>query len=407
MSTQIDRLTAEQNRVWTRMQDIRDAAEREGRDLTDEERSNWDAAEARLTEIRTDVERFERMARLEAVERSIPAPREAEAPKPEVDYRETFLTFARRGMGHLTSEQRSQLVSNAAEVRAAATSPGSGGGFLIPTDTLNRITETMKAYGGILGVANVINTATGNPVNWPSNDDTSNVGAIVGEGADLGTSGGADLVFGQKTLGAYTYSSKVVKANLQLIQDSMFDFEGFLTRKLGERLGRAVAAHLAQGTGTSQPEGLFTNATSALTTATGAAITYGELVDLTHSIDPAYRTNARFVMSDSSLAVIRKMVDSQNRPLWEPNVQAGDPGRILGYPVTVDNNAPAFALSAKSVGFGDIHTAYVVRQVAGGQLLRLEERYADFLQVGFIAFLRLDAKVDDSSAFRVLTQKAS
>src|SRR5438067_1322418 len=114
MSTQIDRLVAEQNRVWTRMQDIRDVAEREGRDLSAEERGNWDAAEARMTEIRGDIERFERMARLEAVERSVPTqPAEArrEEHKPEVDYREAFLNFTRRGMTGLNPDERAMLVS--------------------------------------------------------------------------------------------------------------------------------------------------------------------------------------------------------------------------------------------------------------------------------------------------------
>jgi HK97 family phage major capsid protein len=415
MSTLLTRAIEKRANVWSQMQEIQARAEAEGRDaLTAEEREKWDRAEAELTELSQDIERMERAARLDTVQRDqaviATGGGESGEDRGEIDtdaaYRDAFGQFVRHGMGGLSQEQRSLMLSNQAEVRAGATSPGSAGGFFIPTDTLNKITEVMKAYGGLLGAANLITTGSGNPLNWPTNDDTANVGAILAENAQVTEQ---DFTLGQKTLGAYTYTSKLVRLSLQLVQDDVFNVESWLVRKLGERIGRAVAAHLATGTGTNQPEGLFTNATAGKTGATGqtTAVTYDDLVDLQHSIDPAYRASAQWAMSDTALKTVRKLKDSQGRPLWEPSVQAGVPSSLMGAGVLIDNGIPAPAANAKSIGYGDIGAAYVVRQVAGGQMMRLDERYADYLQVGFLGFTRLDAKPDDSAAFRVYAHSAT
>lgn len=415
MSTLLTRALEKRANTWSQMQEIQATAEREGRsELTAEERQAWDRAEADLTASSQDIERMERMARMDAVQRSEivvaggPSGEERGERDTEGEYRDAFGAFVRRGMSGLTNEQRHLMMSNADEVRAQATSPGSAGGYFIPTETLQRITETMKAYGGILSHANVLTTTSGNPLNWPSNDDTSNIGAILSENSQITEQ---DVTLGQKTLGAFTYTSKLVRVSLQLLQDSAFDIDTWLPRKLGERIGRAVAAHLATGVGTTQPEGLFTNATAGKTGTTGqtTSIIYDDLIDLIHSVDPAYREsgNCRFVMSDSALKMIRKLKDGNNLPLWQPSTQLGVPDTLLAYPVTVDNGVPVPAANAKSIGFGDINAAYVVRQVNGGQMMRLEERYADYLQVGFFGFLRLDGKPDDGSAFRVYAHSAT
>ncbi|MDR3080848.1 MAG: phage major capsid protein [Streptomyces sp.] len=414
MSTLLNRAIEKRATTWAQMQEIQQRADAEGRsELTAEERASWDAAEADLTATSADIERMERAARMDTVQRSEVVvadgnrePVEDRAEQAEADYREAFSAYTRRGMGGLSPEQRQLLMSNQSEVRAGATSPGSAGGYLIPTDTLNKITETMKAYGGLLGAANVITTGSGNPLNWPTNDDTNNVGAILAENSQITEQ---DVAFGQKTLGAYTYTSKLVRLSLQLVQDNVFNIESWLTGKLGERIGRAVAAHLATGTGTNQPEGLFTNATAGVTggVSAAAAVTYDDLVDLQHSIDIAYRQGAQWAMSDAALKMVRKLVDDQGRPLWEPSLQAGVPSTLLGSPILLDNGIPAPAPDAKSIGFGNIGAAYVVRQVSGGQMVRLDERYADYLQVGFFGFLRLDAKPDDASAFRVFAHGAA
>lgn len=413
MSDRLKRLIDERAQVWQRMIDIRAAAETENRDLSAEERTNWDAAEARLTQLGEDVEREERFTQLDKIDRSQIVVtgsggqvEEREKSDPEKRYQEAFDAYLRHGMSGLRDEQRNLLMSRQSEIRAQSAGTNSAGGYTVPPGFLVRITETMKAFGGIMNIAEVITTDTGQPLQWPTFDGTSQVGQILAENT---AETALDMVFGTKTLGAYTYSSRFVQVSLQLLQDTAFDLDSWVPRQLGIRIGRAVSAHLATGTGTGQPEGLFTNATAGKTGTTGqtTSVIYDDLVDLIHSVDPAYRSGARFVMNDSSLKVIRKLKDADNRPLWEPSLQIGVPDTLLGYPITVDQGVAVMAANAKSIGFGDVSQAYIVRQVTGGQVLRLAERFADALQVGFLGFLRLDAKPNDSAAFRVYANSAT
>ncbi|TMR11743.1 phage major capsid protein [Nonomuraea turkmeniaca] len=413
MSDRLKRLIDERAQTWQRMLDIRAAAEGENRDLTGEERTNWDAAEARLNQLAGDIEREENFAKLDKIDRSqiVVAGsggevEEREATDPEKRYQDAFDAYLRHGMSGLRDEQRNMLMSRQSEIRAQSAGTNSAGGYTVPPGFLVRITETMKAFGGIMNIAEVITTDTGQPLQWPTFDGTSQVGQILAENT---AETALDMTFGTKTLGAFTYSSRFVQVSLQLLQDTAFDLDSWVPRQLGIRIGRAVSTHLATGTGTGQPEGLFTNATAGKTGTTGqtTSVIYDDLVDLIHSVDPAYRAGARFVMNDSSLKVIRKLKDADNRPLWEPSLQIGVPDTLLGYPITVDQGVAVMAANAKSIGFGDVSQAYIVRQVTGGQVLRLAERFADALQVGFLGFLRLDAKPNDSAAFRVYANSAT
>src|SRR5690606_12480293 len=117
-------------------------------------------------------------------------------------------------------------------------------------------------------------------------------GAILAENNQIGEQ---NVEFDQAELGAYTYTSKLMKVSWQLLNDSAFDLPSFLGRKAGERIGRAWAAHLVGGTGTGQPTGLVANCTVGHTGATSAApaITYDDMIDLEHSVDPAYRNSGR------------------------------------------------------------------------------------------------------------------
>jgi len=112
-------------------------------------------------------------------------------------------------------------------------------------------------------------------------------------------------------------------------------------------------------------------------------------------------------MKGSTLAAARKLLDSQNRPLWEPSLQVGTPDNLLGYPVVINPDMPAQAANAKSILFGDFRQAYVVRQVTGIQQLRLEERYADFLQVGFLAFQRAGGTTQNANAVKAYRNSAT
>lgn len=418
--SRLSELIERQNRLWNRMQEIQDAAANEDRDWTAEERTNWDEAEKDLTTVSGDIERLQRAAKLEAVDYSqaVTATKDPsdggegeDREKRAEKYREAFWGYARRGMSRLNAEQQTMLEGNYIQVgesRAQGESTGSAGGYVVPQGFRDVMSETMKAYGGLLNHANVITTTTGNPLPWPSNDDTGNVGAILSENTQIGQQ---DLTLGQRILGAYTYTSKLVLVSLQLLQDSAFDLESWLPTKLGQRIGRAAATHFATGSGTGQPLGITTNTTVGKTGLTGQTLTliYDDLIDLEHSVDPAYRNeqNSMYVLGDATLKVIRKLKDTQGRPLWVPVPAPGFPSQINGWNYVIDNSMPVPGANNKTIIFGDIDAGYIVRQVLDVQMVRLAERFMDALQIGFFGFARMDATTDDPAAVRAYQHSAS
>jgi HK97 family phage major capsid protein len=226
-----------------------------------------------------------------------------------------------------------------------------------------------------------------------------------------------DVAFGQAQLGAYMYTSKIVRVSYQLLQDNAFNLEAWLGSKLGERIARAQAAHHATGTGVAQPQGLFTGAPIRQTMAAGATTTLGtdsaalfaKLLALVNSIDRAYRSNARFVMADSTFAEVYRLLLNDLKYTTNVNVADALTPRLLGYPVEVvpDGAAPGMAASAKSIIFGDIRQAYVVRTVRDIFVQRLAERYADYAQVGFLGLARSDGLVQATGALGALAQSAT
>lgn len=399
--------------IWEQMKETLEDAEKNG-GLTGERLAKYENAERELDTLTEEIEALQRAAEIEKKMTATNEPRsnrEVAVVPAEDRYAETFEKYLRNGMRMLDRDDIEVLrngVTNMPEVRALGIGTGGAGLYTVPPGFRQVITEQMKFFGGMRQVANVINTAAGNTLNWPANNDTGNVGAILAENTQMSQ---LDVAFTQKTLGAYMYTSNLVLVSWQLLEDTAFDIEAFLGRKLGQRVGRIQNTHFTTGTGTGQPTGLVTAGTVGVTLPTGntTTITYAGLIDLISSVDPAYRNggNAGFMMSDTARATIRKMTDSQNRPLWEPSIQVGNPDQVLGYPITINNDMPVPGVSAKSVAFGDFRAGYIIRDVVGFQMVRLDERYADFLQAGFFGFARSDGQADDTAAYRLLQHSAT
>jgi len=211
-----------------------------------------------------------------------------------------------------------------------------------------------------------------------------------------------DVAFGQLVLGAFKYSSKMVLVSVELMQDNSINLANFLGEALGTRIGRITNNHFTTGAGTTLPKGIVTAATSGKVGLTGetTSLIFDDLVDLEHSVDPAYRQNGRFMFHDKTLAALKKIKDSQQRPLFLPGLSVNAPDTILGYPYTVNQDMPQMAANAKSVVFGDL-SKYIIRDVLGITLLRLDERYAEFHQVAFLAFARFDGNLLDAGTHPV------
>lgn len=322
-------------------------------------------------------------------------------------YATAFDSWMRGGLEAVDHDQKAVLRNGWVDGKTlnAASTSSTAGGYTIPPEFRDRIIETMKFVSSMRQDSEVITTATGANLPWPTNDDTGNEGAILAENTQVTEQ---DFTFGQGSIDAYMYTSKLVRVSLQLLNDSAFNLEQWLPKKLGERLGRIQQRHFTVGTGTGQPDGLFVGAPVGKTAAATAAITTDELIDLQESIDPLVEAagNCVFEFHQTTRTALRKLkyTSGTNAYIWQPSLEAGKPSTLLGAPVKVNNYVPTLATGAKTVGYGDKRQAYLIRDVQEMTLLRLAERYADFLQVGFLAFLRTDGTVQDTNAFKLLQQ---
>lgn len=182
----------------------------------------------------------------------------------QAEYRDAFFDFLRAGadQSNLTNEQRELLRQGFIENRTQTAGTDAAGGYTVPTTLANFIVEAMLDWGPMYdpGITDEMVTSSGNPFDIPTNDDTGNSAAALAEGADLTDDGSGDLVFGEKSLSAYTYATPWLKVSWELMQDSAFNLEAFIARKLGERLGRLANAQLTIGDGAGDPNGIVTAA---------------------------------------------------------------------------------------------------------------------------------------------------
>lgn len=323
-----------------------------------------------------------------------------------------FDKFMRHGERALTAEEWA-----AANIRnTMSVGAGSQGGYTVETDIVSSVTELLKQYGGMRNVAEVIQTAQGNPLNFPTSDGTSEVGEIVAENSPAAS---LDPSFGSVGLPVYKFSSKVITVPIELLQDSVIDVEQFITTRIASRLGRIQNQKftVGAGSGSSEPNGVVTAASlgKAGTTGQTTTVIYDDLVDLLHSVDPAYRNlgRCRFMLNDASLAVISKLKDSSGRPVFLPgyllNGATGkETDRLLGYPVQVNQDVATMAASAKSILFGDF-SFYKIRDALAMTIYRFtDSAYTSKGQVGFLAWMRSGGNlVDAGGAVRYYQNAAS
>lgn len=386
-----------------------------------------DAVMARLEALDKKIAREERLYQAEQAEeerrrQNRPNGRDGRAPatdEPEgneersteelqAEYRDAFIAMMREGgdLSALPTEQRNLLRRGYVENRTQTVGTDAAGGFTVPTTLAGFIVEAMKDWGPMYdpGITTEIVTSSGNPFDIPTNDDTGNSAALLTEGADLTDDNSGDLVFGEKNLGAFVYATPWLKISFELLQDSAFNLEQFVGRKLGERSGRIANNRLTVGTGSGMPQGIVPAAALGLTAASATAIAADELITLQHSVNAAYRRSPRagWMFADSTLASIRRLKDGQGNYLWQMgDVRVGAPDLILGKQYWVNDDVPAIATANRTVLFGDMG-AYIVRKVGSPLLGIVRERF--WPKVGMAGLVRFDGELTDSAAVKALRQ---
>lgn len=296
---------------------------------------------------------------------------------------------------------RSLSPEGMAEWRAAlGVATGAIGGYTVKDEMMKALEVSLLAYGGMRQSSTVIRTETGAALPWPTMNDTANKGRRISENSVMTNT---DVAFGQVEFNAYKYTSDYVLVAWEFLQDSTINAAEVIGKALGERIGRITNDEFTTADGSSKPNGIVNAAGAGVTaTALTATTTYDNIIDLVHSVDPAYRDNgAKFMLSDAALKMLKKIKvlqysgDTTGVPLWQPSLVLGQPNTIAGYPYVINQSMTAPATSVKSILFGDL-SKYMIRDVRDVTLVRAEERFVEYGQVAFLAFSRHDGDLLDA-----------
>lgn len=412
MTTGIQQTYDKRGALIKQMTDITNKAASEARAMTTDEEATWQRLEADEAAIKRTIDAHERSERLAAeaatkefIQRDAAgnawnststAPIDKDKGR-EAEFRSVFERYYRYGMPNLTQEER-EILKRGTSTQVAGTT--TLGGYTIPTGFQPEIVRVMKDYSGIMQAARVIYTDSGQALPWPTETDTSTLAILTSEAAAVTI---ADLTFGQVQLDAYKYTTGM-KVSQELLQDSAFDMSVELPSTFGARFGRAMNASGTTGTGSSQPNGVVTASTLGKTAASATAITFNEIIDLVHSIDPAYRNSPSFglMMHDTILAAVKKLTNgtSDARPLWQPSVRDGEPDRIEGRRFWINQGMSSALTTGQKVMLAGDFSKFVIRMVKEMTVIRQDELYSANGLVGFQAWARWDTECLDTTAIK-------
>lgn len=347
-----------------------------------------------------------------------------------------LLEKRKRTVEAMSVDERRNAIINQIETRDQSAgsqsilyTEGNLGGYFIPAGFVYDIEQATKYFAPLLdgSTIRVMETATGNVLPYPTSNDTNEAWTLLSEntqvvdngtvpnyptqGASAPTANPGNVLAGSVSFSAYKGTTGLVRVSLELMQDSAFSLEAFLKEAFSVRLGRGYEYYLTQGSGNNAPLGIIpaiaaSGATptvasgsfneDAISGNTGAnSIGWQDLVNLEHSVDPTYRRGAKFMFHDLTLASLKTRLDKFGRPFWVPAVKDGMVDTILGYPYVINQSFAQIAASATTVAFGQWNK-FIARKVRDLSIARLDERFADYGQVAYVGFSRIDSRLVDA-----------
>lgn len=312
---------------------------------------------------------------------------------------------------YIKNGDESQLIELQSKSMSISSDPD--GGFAVP-EYLDREVETLEAQASaIVRLARTV-TTTGPSYKKIVNLRGTTSGWVGETDARVETST-PKLASIEIPVGELYANPKLTQA---LIDDAMFDAEGFISTEIGEEFSDQLAAALFTGNGTNKPSGILAKTITSeadsvrafgslqsIESGAASVITFDDLKNLKSSLRAKYRTGAAWIMNDNTALVLSKIKDLNDDYIWSDSVTAGEPDTLFGYPVEIDENAPDIADSAYPVLFGNFLRGYYIVRRTGRLLLR--DPYTSKPYVNFYTTERVGGDVVNSECIKLLKVKAA
>lgn len=296
------------------------------------------------------------------------------------------------------------------EGKALNTAVAAEGGYLVDPQTADMIRSSLKSTSSVRSIANVVQV------------EATTFDVII-DHSDLGSGWATETAAATETTTPVIERisiplhelSAMPKASQRLLDDSAFDVEGWLAGRIADKFSRAEAASFVSGDGIGKPKGFLAHPKIAEAAwawgslgyiATGEAGDFNPtnsadaIVDLVYALDATYRANASFLMNSKTAGAVRKMKDADGRFLWSDGLAAGEPARLMGYPVLIAEDMPDIAANAYAVAFGDFNSGYTIAERPDLRILR--DPFSAKPHVLFYASKRVGGDVSDFAAIKLL-----
>ncbi len=360
------------------------------------DRETYDKMEKEISDYTREIER---MQREEAMDRELSKPVATPiVEKPKVMEDEEPVSFRARKeyKDAMISALRSNFrnVSNVLQEGVDA-----DGGYLVPEELDRKLVEKLNEENIFRGFADIITTGGERKINIADGDPAA---SWIEEGGALVFS---DAKFKQITLDAHKLHV-AIKVTEELLYDNVFNLESYIVKKFAQALSNAEEDAFLNGNGTGKPVGIF-DATDGGTIAevlNTASIKTDDLLNLIYDLKRPYRKKARFIMNDKTIGAIRKLKDNNGAYLWQPSVQAGEPDKILGYPVHTSAFCPQMEAGKPFIAFGDF-SYYKIGDRGTRSFAELKELFAGNGMVAFVAKERVDGKLTLPEAIQIMKVK--
>jgi HK97 family phage major capsid protein len=293
------------------------------------------------------------------------------------------------------------------EGKALSTAVNSDGGYLVDPQTSETVQSVLYSTASIRSIAAVVNVeATTYDVLIDSTEVGAGWATEVGPVAETGTP-----VIERISIPLHELSA-LPKASQRLLDDSAFDIDGWLAGRIADRFARAEAAAFISGDGVDKPTGILNHPAvdndvwtwsnlGYVPTGVAGSIGGGDaIIDLVYALGAQYRANATFVMNSKTAGLVRKLKDADGRFLWSDGLAAGEPARLMGYPVVVAEDMPDVATDSFAIAFGDFHAGYTIAERPDLRILR--DPFSAKPNVLFYATKRVGGDVSDFAAIKLL-----
>ena len=364
--------------------------------VSEEDTATYDKMEAEVVALGKEIDRLEKQ---EALDRELSKPlntpltgkpavvgAEVKTGTASAEYKSAMMDALRSNFKRISNVLQEGVDAN--------------GGYLVPDEYDSRLIDGLTEENIFRKLGTTIKTSGEHKINIAA---TKPAAAWIEEGGAL-TFG--DATFAQIMLDAHKLHV-AVKVTEELLYDNAFNLESYILTQFAKALANTEEDAFFNGDGVGKPLGIFSAVGGGQVgvTTSGVSITADEVINLVYALKRPYRKNAVFITNDQTLSVLRKLKDGNSAYIWQPSYQAGEPDRLLGYPVYTSAYVPTIEAGKPVVAFGD-YSYYNIGDRGSRSFSELKELFAGNGMVGYVAKERVDGKLVLPEAVQILKIKA-